>query len=680
MLQHNPITPQALSRGDGAWGKSPSRMGMATPPPPPAYAPPPYFCAMPLKKGEEQRTSRTVAATPARNDAGSPPPPDYNWATSQRQRQEEQEGQRQQQEQQQEQQQRRNEIFISDGESSIRSVQTPRAPASPKVAPKIDWRGFDKAPASGGRELATRKCAFKIFVIFRGGWCMSSHALLRGFVELNPAIKRAGGKVVAISSQTPEQVGRMANDLKLPFQAFGDPSNGLVEEMNRRFKMDCMVSRNAMVTDAYPHGMAQPCVLAVYGDEAQDEGSVLFKWNQWQTIASMRHADAWAQTKQAFSAKTQNSVRPEAGATGGGSMPRSSPPLRPKARNAAPSPFASGRAPFADQVIDAEAAIPPPSTVRATAATVAAAAAAAEQRSPHRARTIEEAVDSALGVGWMKTGRDRAASAPRGAAAPGGGATPRSRPRSTPRGAVSKASRGEAFFPEQMAAPRRGFEDAEGAADSRERERRVASLPEQQGRGRAVEGGSDENRWQPVSPGRKHLRPRTLPRPSVRPPGSSAPGPAGLPPQHRRPTQAATGAGVIGGRKTRPPRHTVSVDDGSSSGSSAAPQPLPPPQPQPQALQKKGTAMSGSSRRFWFGSSSGSSRRSSFEEAATDFNEGGRGGAKNGRDFASAPGGRGGGEGLTVEGEPAVPPSPASRWGYLRKGVRPTSTPKPVAR
>ena len=46
--------------------------------------------------------------------------------------------------------------------------------------------------------------------------------------------------------------------------------------------MECTVSRNAMVTDAYPHGMAQPCVLAVYGDEAQDEGSVLFKWNQWQ--------------------------------------------------------------------------------------------------------------------------------------------------------------------------------------------------------------------------------------------------------------------------------------------------------------------------------------------------------------------------------------------------------------
>lgn len=37
-----------------------------------------------------------------------------------------------------------------------------------------------------------------------------------------------------------------------------------------------------MVTSAYPNGMAQPCVLAVYTDEAQDESSVLFKHTRWQ--------------------------------------------------------------------------------------------------------------------------------------------------------------------------------------------------------------------------------------------------------------------------------------------------------------------------------------------------------------------------------------------------------------
>lgn len=171
LQQHNPIA-HVLSRGDSAWGKSPSRMGMATPPPP-AYAPPPCFCAMPLKQGEEQRTSRTVAATPARNDAGSPPPPpDYDWATSQPEQL----------------QQRHSEVFISDGESSIRSGQDRgvRAPSPPEhgSTPRVNWRGFDKPSSAAGRDLATRKCDFKIFVIFRGGWCMSSHALLKGESEL----------------------------------------------------------------------------------------------------------------------------------------------------------------------------------------------------------------------------------------------------------------------------------------------------------------------------------------------------------------------------------------------------------------------------------------------------------------------------------------------------------------
>lgn len=65
-------------------------------------------------------------------------------------------------------------------------------------------------------------------------YCTLLLLLGTGFAELNPEIKRAGGKVVALSSQTPKQVNRTAAELKLPFQAFGDPSNELVTEMNRR--------------------------------------------------------------------------------------------------------------------------------------------------------------------------------------------------------------------------------------------------------------------------------------------------------------------------------------------------------------------------------------------------------------------------------------------------------------
>lgn len=53
-------------------------------------------------------------------------------------------------------------------------------------------------------------------------------------MDLNPKIKMAGGKVIAFSSQEPKQVAIASRDLKLPFQAYGDPSNGLVEEMNIR--------------------------------------------------------------------------------------------------------------------------------------------------------------------------------------------------------------------------------------------------------------------------------------------------------------------------------------------------------------------------------------------------------------------------------------------------------------
>ncbi|CAN0359124.1 unnamed protein product, partial [Laminaria digitata] len=63
--------------------------------------------------------------------------------------------------------------------------------------------------------------------------------------------------------------------------------------------MGCTVCLNTIVTDAYPHGMAQPCVLAVRADDAQDETSVLYKWDRWQTIGSLRHSDAWTTILQA---------------------------------------------------------------------------------------------------------------------------------------------------------------------------------------------------------------------------------------------------------------------------------------------------------------------------------------------------------------------------------------------
>lgn len=51
------------------------------------------------------------------------------------------------------------------------------------------WNEFDTSPCTGGisggigghgRELQRKKCTFKVFVVFRGGWCSTSHVLLKG--------------------------------------------------------------------------------------------------------------------------------------------------------------------------------------------------------------------------------------------------------------------------------------------------------------------------------------------------------------------------------------------------------------------------------------------------------------------------------------------------------------------
>ncbi|CAM9780774.1 unnamed protein product, partial [Hapterophycus canaliculatus] len=269
--------------------------------------------------------------------------------------------------------------------------------------------------------------------------------LLRtGFAELNSDIRRAGGKVVALSSQAQVKVNRASRDLDLPFKAFGDPKNELVNEMNRRrFNMGCTIARQDIVTEAYPEGMAQPCVLAVYGDDRQSEDSVLYKWCQWQTIASMKHADAWAQITKALSSKTEEGLVAESGGGGGGGggcpfTPTSTastrymtpPSTRPRSRvrtphvsntrNSSSSSFVStgsgggggggrgGYAPLAGHQVDGGASggggsgVDAPST--ATAGATPAEAWVEKPSRGGRAQTIGEAVNGALAVGWTPGG------------------------------------------------------------------------------------------------------------------------------------------------------------------------------------------------------------------------------------------------------------------------------------
>lgn len=62
---------------------------------------------------------------------------------------------------------------------------TPQPQHTSAASADTSWGQFDGPPGpascgSSGRELQRRKCTFRVFVVFRGGWCTTSHSLLRG--------------------------------------------------------------------------------------------------------------------------------------------------------------------------------------------------------------------------------------------------------------------------------------------------------------------------------------------------------------------------------------------------------------------------------------------------------------------------------------------------------------------
>lgn len=147
--------------------------------------PPAYFCTSDQTSASTCRTfspSPQVSETPSgrHSNRSLPSPDDDCGAVDQGGEDEEEERRR-----------RYSEVAISsDGESSIRSGRG-RLPSTPNEtgkaqqrARRVLWNEFDGPAAEGlandGRALARRHHAFKIFVVFRGGWCTSSHALLQG--------------------------------------------------------------------------------------------------------------------------------------------------------------------------------------------------------------------------------------------------------------------------------------------------------------------------------------------------------------------------------------------------------------------------------------------------------------------------------------------------------------------
>ncbi|CAN0309422.1 unnamed protein product [Ectocarpus sp. 8 AP-2014] len=459
--------------------------------------------------------------------------------------------------------------------------------------------------------------------------------------------------------------------------------------------MGCTVNRNDMVKDSYPHGMAQPCVLAVFTDDAQDEGSVLFRWNQWQTIASMRHADALAHITRALASKADE---PEGGPSSGtptattrvgldgfppppSSAAAAPPPARLPPRQPTPlrqpphagSPSSSfgttgGYAPFRGDNVGLWV----PGKGRESRERPTTAAGTRVGGRGAMAATASAAADGALAVEWMRTGRNPAStSRPRAAGSSGGHGGRAAEEEEEEEAPVQERSSGGGGG--RRAPPRaRAATPLPGGGGGGQA---VLRTPRGGARGRnsqpeggggaffsAREGYADHAggsgtgggplRRPPAGPSRSHL----LPTYSQAAAAPATPTRLQLPPQHRRPrsdTHAQRGAG------RERPRHQ----------------------------KAEGTPRGVGAWQFWLGAT-GRARRASFDEAAADFERGGTvgGGGGGGEEqrrtgslkfFSSA----GGGDGATVAprgakgSKPVVPPSPARPWGYLRKARAP-ATPK----
>lgn len=414
-----------------------------------------------------------------------------------------------------------------------------------------------------------------------------------------------------------------------------------------------------------------------------------------QTIASMKHDDAWAQITRSLSYKSGEAPVPESGGNGSGPptptsrytthpptrrRPRPSTPHRSMARGSSPSSYAStgggggGYAPFAGQQVDAAA----PGSGGSAPSIATARATPGEERveTPPQgvhAQTIGEAVDRALAVGWMKMGRNSGLVTPRGTADSNGGggdlsvdgiAGGRSRGQrgrrvTTPWGGGSKTTAGApragknhrdaCFFPEvpedREAAPADGArESVDGSGGSSHRRAETG----RRGEGRAAAGGTPPGGGAPGGASTASRKTRRL-RGERDSQGSRVGGsdsskpptiPSSRPPTYTQATAAGGGAsGVL------PPQHRYRNHSDASDKRSTSLRPEQGQQQQQQQEEKRSMTPSGrSTRRFWFGSGS---RRSSFEQAAADFNRGGGGGGSGGdgagstKDQRNAGGGRG---------------------------------------
>ncbi|CAN0156251.1 unnamed protein product, partial [Discosporangium mesarthrocarpum] len=72
-------------------------------------------------------------------------------------------------------------------------------PAIPLPEEKLDEHKWDVR-----EELHLDHHRLTIFVVYRGGWCMSSQTLLAGFIKVHECAMGVSGQVIAVTSQSQE--------------------------------------------------------------------------------------------------------------------------------------------------------------------------------------------------------------------------------------------------------------------------------------------------------------------------------------------------------------------------------------------------------------------------------------------------------------------------------------------
>jgi peroxiredoxin len=109
---------------------------------------------------------------------------------------------------------------------------------------------------------------------YRGFWCPFCIAHLKELAALSSDIKAAGGTLLAVTADPPENLEKTRSSTGFSDTVIVDPENILAKELKNRGTLDVAISTNgAAWLRGYKHGMAQPALLVMKND-----GTVLQRW------------------------------------------------------------------------------------------------------------------------------------------------------------------------------------------------------------------------------------------------------------------------------------------------------------------------------------------------------------------------------------------------------------------